>query len=143
MAGVSPSGTPSYEFSPEEEVRIARLAWRVRLWGIVALVFGILGVAAFAFVWFFVAGSGSMHAGLLLSSFVAMAPVLVVNALIAILYIGAGKALRRVVDTQHEDVPHLLDGLARLGGAFRIETILGSIGVVAGAITLFTMLTGG
>jgi hypothetical protein len=139
---VGPSATPSYEFSPEEEAKIARLAWRVRMWGMVALAFGIGGISLFALIWFLIAGRGSLHGGFLLTSFVAMAPVLVVNALIAFLYIGAGRALRRVVDTQTEDVPHLLDGLARLSGAFRIETILGSIGVVAGLIALIQMLAG-
>src|SRR5688572_33463685 len=88
------------------------------------------------------AGQEGLPVGFLLSSSIAIAPVLLVNALIAFLYIGAGKALRRVVDTQREDVPHLLDGLGRLSGAFRIETILGSIGVVAAAVTLSTRLTG-
>jgi hypothetical protein len=138
---VGPSATPSYEFSPEEEAKIARLAWRVRMWGIVALASGILGISLFVVIWFVVAGR-SAHGGVLLTSFIAMAPVLLVNALIAFLYIGAGKALRRVVDTQTQDVPHLLDGLARLSGAFRIETILGSIGVVAGLIALIQMLAG-
>jgi hypothetical protein len=137
-----PSATPSYEFGPAEEQQIARLAKYVRLWGIVALTLGVLGIGLFVAVWIFVAGSGSLRGGFLLTSFIAMAPVLVVNALIAFLYIGAGKALRRVVDTQREDVPHLLDGLARLSGAFRIETILGSIGLVAGLIALIQMLAG-
>ena len=70
-------------------------------------------------------------------------PVLLVNALIAFLYLGAGKSLQAVVDTQHEDVPHLLDAMGRLGGAFRIETILGSIGIIAGAIGLYVTLRGG
>lgn len=138
---VGPHATPAYEFSQEEEAKIARLAWRVRVWGIVALAFGILGIGGFALVWFLIVGPSSLHGGFLLTSFVAMAPVLVINALIAFLYIGAGRALRRVVDTQNEDVPHLLDGLARLGGAFRIETILGSIGVIAGLIGLIRVLT--
>jgi len=130
----------SYEFGVEEERRIARLAWRVRVWGFIALSIGLLAIGVFAFVWFFL-GQSSLDMGFLVGALVAMAPVLVVNTLIAALYIGAGKSLRRIVDTQREDVPHLLDGLARLGGAFRIETILGSIGVVAGGITLFTMLS--
>lgn len=132
--------SPSYEFSPQEEQKIARLAWRVRVWGFVALGLGIFGMAAFGLVWWFTVGQGVTDSGFLLSSFVAVAPVLIVNALIAVLYIGAGKALRRVVDTRREDVPHLLDGLARVSGAFRIETILGSIGVAAGAVTLWSML---
>jgi hypothetical protein len=137
---LGPSATPSYEFSPAEEAKIARLAWRVRVWGIVALTLGVLGVALFSLVWIQLAGADASSRAFLLTSFIAMAPVLVVNALIAFLYIGAGKALRRIVDTQHQDVPHLLDGLARLSGAFRIETILGSIGVVAALVALIKML---
>lgn len=134
---------PGYEFAPHEEVKIARLARRVRLWGIIALVFALLGAAAFALVWFLVVGRGAMHGGWVLASFVAMAPVLLVNAVIASLYIGAGKSLRAVVDTQREDVPHLIDALARLSGAFRIEAILGSIGLIAGAIALWATFRGG
>jgi hypothetical protein len=137
---MDPSEGPTYEFTPAEEAKIAKLAWRVRVWGWVALCFGILGISAFALVWFVLAGSSSLHAGFLATSFVAMAPVLLVNAVIAFLYIGAGKALRLVVDTQHEDVHHLVDGLARVGSAFRIETILGSIGVIAGAIGLMSVI---
>jgi hypothetical protein len=130
-----------YEFTPDEEVKIARLAWRVRVWGWVSLAFGLLGMLVFAVVWFLLAGRSSSSHGFILGSFLAMAPVLLVNALIAFLYVGAGRALRRVVDTQRQDVSHLLDGLARLSGAFRIETILGSIGVFAGALGLLALLT--
>lgn len=136
-------GVASYEFGPLEEAKIAKLAWRARLWGIVALTLSVLGIGAFVLVWIFVVGGGAMHGGLVIASFVAAAPVLVVNALIAFLYIGAGKSLRAVVETRREDVPHLLAALARLSGAFRIETVLGSIGLVAGAIGLYSTLGGG
>ena len=131
----------SYEFTPEEEAKLARLAWRVRAWGFVSLALGVLGMLVFYFVWFYLAGDSSLHAGFILSSYVAMVPVLLVNVVIAFLYLGAGRALRRIVDTQREDVSHLLDGLGRLSGAFRIETILGSIGVLAGALGLVATLT--
>lgn len=134
------SAPPGYEFTPDENARIAKLAWRVRVWGILALVSGIVGVLAFAAIWLVVAGRGWSQAGFLLGSGIVMAPVMVVNAIIAVLYLSAGKSLRSVVDTQHDDIPHLLDGLERLGGAFRIETILGSIGVVTGAIALWAVV---
>lgn len=133
-------GAPSYEFSPDEEARIAKLAWRVRVWGICALVSGLLGIAALAVVWLVVAGRGWSQTGMLVGTGVVMAPVLIVNAIIALLYIGAGKSLRTVVDTRNQDIPHLIDGLERLSGAFRIETILGSIGVIMGAAALYGVL---
>jgi hypothetical protein len=131
---------PGYEFTADEAARIAKLAWRVRVWGILALVSGIIGVLAFTAVWLVIAGRGWSQAGFLLASGVVMAPVMVVNAIIAVLYIGAGKSLRSIVDTQQQDIPHLMDGLERLGGAFRIETILGSIGIVMGSIALYTVV---
>ena len=137
-----PGQAQGYEFAPHENVRIAKLAKRTRRWGIVALILSLLGMAAFALVWFVVVGSGAISGGWVIAAFIAMAPVLLVNGVIAFLYMGAGKSLQAVVDTQHEDVPHLLDAMGRLSGAFRIEAILGSIGIIAGAIGLWATLRG-
>lgn len=137
------NGQAVYEFSPQEEKKIAALANRTIGWGVVSLILSVLIVAAFVVAWGLGLGSGKLGALWLVVTLVATVPVLVVNGIVSILYIGAGRSLRALIKTQNDDVPHVLDAMARLSGAFQVELIVSAIGILGGAAALFQGLTGG
>ena len=136
-------GQAVYEFSPQEEKKIAALANRTIGWGVVSLIISVLMVGAFVLAWGLGLGLGKLSAAWLVVTVVASIPVLVVNGIVSLLYIGAGRSLRALIKTQNEDVPHVLDALARLSGAFRVELIVSASGILGGVAALLQGLAGG
>jgi hypothetical protein len=127
--------TGKYEFQPWDAQRVTAMASQTKKWGLVATVsgvisllgsmgvgvmalvvtqgpimFGILGVAA---AWFF----GSLG-----------------NAVLGHLFVKAGKELDLVEASQGDDVEALMQGLAKLSHAFRLEVFVG------GGAALFSLL---
>lgn len=137
------NGQAVYEFTPQEEKKIATLANRTIGWGVVSLIVSLLMVAVFVAAWGIGVGTGKLSALWLVVTLVATVPVVVVNGIVAILYIGAGRSLRALIKTQNDDVPHVLDAMARLSGAFRVELIVSAIGIAGGIAALLQGLTGG
>lgn len=129
---ISPGG--SYEFSPHENTTIASTGKRSTLWGIIALVGGVLLLGCMGLV-FAVRGElvkEGLDPNWITIIVVAMAPFALVNLAIGGLYIGAGKALGAVVRTQGSDVEHMLQALDKLANAFRLEVIMSIVGVLLG-----------
>jgi ABC-type Na+ efflux pump permease subunit len=132
-AGVRPLSDGEYEFSVVENGTIDKVGSRARIWGIISLVVGVLVVVALVVV-FAMAGQLGGLAGKARLLLLAFAPVGLVYLVMGWLYITAGQAMRDVVATQGKDVEHLMQGLDKLGSAFRLEVILTIVAVVAGFV---------
>ena len=103
-----------YEFSGDENERIDRVGSSSSIWGLCAIVGGLL-LAVLATVQFFL----DNFRGAIL-----VVPLLLVCALVGGLYRSAGSALTKVVTTEGNDVELLMQSLDRLARAFRIEVIV-------------------
>ena len=134
--------TASYEFNEFENATIASTARWAKLWGIISLVSGILvlilGVLMVAVLGAMVAASPSSgsSAALKPAMIVAMGAGLIPTALVSIIggifYLQSGNSLRRVVDTQGNDIPLMVDAVRSLSRAFMIEAIAMIVGFVIG-----------
>jgi hypothetical protein len=126
-----------YEFSDFENVEIGRTAGYTKAWGVIAIIVGVISVIAAvgAFVAATMFGEElELGVGIrgLQIAIAALMPLAIVNLVVGGLYIGAGKALKAVVDTAGNDVQLMLGGLSRMASAFRIEAV----------VTLFAMVVG-
>lgn len=119
----------TYEFTPEQDVRLRRTARLVRAWGWVSLVVGLSGLTV---VLYRLTGSALP---LPAPSLLPVAPLLLVRAAVAGLYLTAGRELEAIADTAGQDIPHALAALDGLGRAFRIEAIATVLALVAGVGT--------
>lgn len=66
--------------------------------------------------------------------FGALIPAAVVHLAVGVLYLRAGHALQEVVDTQGDDVRHLMTALDRLRIAFQIEVVVTVLSMIIGLI---------
>lgn len=150
-AGPLPPGPPQhaapmpsggrYEFSPHENQTISKTGKRSTVWGVIALVSGALLLGGLVPL-FMMRGelvAQGLDANWVTVLVVAIAPLAFVNLAIGGMYIGAGKALAKVVDTQGNDIDHMLQGLGKLGNAFMIEVITTIVSVVLGFVLGFWM----
>lgn len=118
--------SPSYEFNDQENQRIARTAGLARTWGIISIVIGglaLLGLAA---------------------QFNLLGLVQAVTALaIGFVFLNVGKAFMRVVQTEGDDIAHMLQGLHDLGTAFQIQIVLTLASFIIGmAMSLMQTVSG-
>jgi hypothetical protein len=119
----------SYEFNAAENAVIGRAGSRIATWGIIQAVCGSLGIAGGLLgllqgVFALAQGNG----GPMVSAVVLLAES-GIFLFISLLILRAGGALKRVVHTQGNDVPLLMDALTRLGKAFFTQTILFLVGL--------------
>ena len=119
-AGGPSLSTGQYEFNDGENVSIERAGTSSSIWAICAIVGAVL-LGTLATVQFVLDN---------LRGAVLTLPLFLVCAVAGWLYIGAGKALKAVVDTEGNDVELLMRALDRLGKAFRNEVIATLIAVV-------------
>ncbi len=140
------AGGGNYEFNAAENQVIGTAGSRASLWGIVSLVggglmivggliatiFGIVTIASARYSSTRMAGAATMGAGFVLLM-MALQPLISGK-----LYLDAGKALKTVVDTQGNDITHVLEGLAKLRNAIRLEAIVAIVAVVLGL--MFTLV---
>ncbi len=141
LAGGGGGGTAGiYEFDVIQNATIEKAAKRTRLWGIVSLVFGTIGLVlsiAFGF-WTFTSGLmadlGQQGAVITAAIFGFLAPMALVYAVVGKLYIDSGNALEAVVTSSGNDVLHLMRALDKMANAFRLEVIMSAIGFVLGLV---------
>ena len=69
----------------------------------------------------------------------AMIPMAIQPLVSGKFYLDAGKALKAVVDTLGNDVEHMMDGLAKLRNAVRLEAIVAIVAVVLGILLAFVV----
>lgn len=137
----------AYEFTPHQNVDIDKTAARTRLWGIVSLAGGIVGILLLALFIVVVAMNeldqlGKMKSTVVVLMFGFLGPLALVYAIVGKLYIDAGNALRSVVQTRGSDVHHLMNALDKVANAFRLEVIMSVVGFGLGFVLALLSATG-
>jgi len=143
MAYQPPGGAPAasgggawgYEFNAAENQIIGKTASRAYLWGLIAVAGGLLGILVVAglSVWAVIQSKSALP----LVAIVVAVPLILINVAIGWSYMGAGKSLRSVVETEGNDIQLLMNGLRKITTAFKIESF-----VVIGAFVLVILLIG-
>ena len=121
MAGM-PMGAQfgNYEF---ENSVIDKTASRAKLWGIISTVIGALQLL----------GSCGMVAN---ASYATYLPSGIIALVVGITFIGVGNSLKSVVQTQGNDMMHMMQAMQKLGSAFMIQIIATIIGIVLVALIM-------
>ncbi len=111
----------SYEFTQQENSVIGTTAKYAKWWGWISLVVGvIMTVVAFAT---FTQGA---EAGL--DALLQGVPAVIVGAF----FIKTAKALQLVVDTEGDDISHMMTAVKSLGSAFQIQLVVVALAFVIG-----------
>ncbi len=131
----SPGGTLStghYEFTDEENQKIALTGQRATLWGYISITTGVLALVGLVVSLIFKDElvSHGLEANYVTVFVVALVPIVLTHLVISMLYMGAGKSLQAVVHTQGNDIEHLMQSLDKLGTAFLVEFAIGMLAVV-------------
>jgi uncharacterized membrane protein len=121
--------TGRHEFSEAENKQIGETGKRSWLWGLVALATGVLGSIglAVAFVFRGEFAQAGLDPNWVTIFIVAVLPFVAVNLLSGFFYMGAGNSLKAVVKTQGSDVQHMIASLSKLGSAFLIDFLVGTL----------------
>lgn len=127
--------TGHYEFTDEENQKIAATGARATMWGYVSVVTGVLALLGLIVSLFFKAEliAHGLEPSYVTVFVVSLVPIVLTHLVIAVLYIGAGKSLQAIVHTQGNDIEHLMQSLDRLGTAFMVEFAIGMLAVVVSA----------
>lgn len=121
-AGFAPAPSyGSYEFNEYENSVIDKVASRVKLWGIVSIVIGAFQILS----------SCGMFAN---ASYATNLPVGIVGIVVGVTFVGAGNALKAVVQTQGNDLMHMMQALEKMSSAFLIQMICLVVAFVLAAI---------
>lgn len=113
----------NYEFNDFENSVIDKTASRAKLWGIISTVIGALQLL----------GSCGMVAN---ASYATYLPSGIIALVVGITFIGVGNSLKSVVQTQGNDMMHMMQALQKLGSAFMIQIIATIIGIVLVALIM-------
>jgi hypothetical protein len=129
MSSEPDDGKPGYEFTADQNRLITSLAGLLRDIGFVLIAFGVLQV--FQGLLDLPKGAVAIVEGLVFIS-------------IGALKRRAAAAFRQLVQTEGDDIPHLMRALTALAGVFRIQVILiivviGTV-IVAGLVAVLTHL---
>lgn len=116
-----------YEFNALENSIIDKTARRAKLWGTISLVVGVLQVLSSCAA---VANPG------LASQF----PSGVIAIVVGIAFMGVGTSLKNVVQTQGNDVGHMMHAMEKLGNAFMVQIVCTIVGIVLIALFLAVLL---
>lgn len=121
----------SYEFTDDENLSIERAGTSSTVWSVCAVV-GALLLGTLALLQFVL---DNIRGAIL------VLPLFMVCAVAGWLYFGTGRALKKVVDTEGNDVEHLMQALDRIAKAFRNEVIVTALAVVVfGILALVSSL---
>jgi hypothetical protein len=139
MGGAGFAGGGPVELGPAENAIVSKTASRARTWGIVAMVVGVLSVlglvgaiVALSLVAARIPDDAPLDPVRLV--FVALLPAALVHLGVGVVYIRAGSSLRAVVDTQGDDLRHLMTALQRLRLAFQVEVGVTLVSFVVGLV---------
>jgi hypothetical protein len=116
-------GYGSYEFNDVENQIIDKTAARAKLWGIISTTLGVLQVFG---------SCGAIASPSMASYF----PLGVIAIIIGITFIGVSNSLKMVVQTQGNDIAHMMQALQKMGSAFLVQIVCAVIGFVL-AVTIF------
>lgn len=123
MPQVSYGGYGNYEFNDMENATIAKAAGRARMWGIISIVIGVLYV---------ISGFFAVAQPALLPNLASGAKDIVVG----IVFLGVAGSLTQVVQTQGNDVQHMMQALDKLSTSLMVQIVVTIVGVVLGAILM-------
>ena len=149
-------GAPAatYEFNDFENTTLASTARWAKWWGIISIASGalllILGVlmivvlgAAMATAPPSSSGGAAITPATVVAIGVSLIPASLVSIIGGVFYLMSGNSLQKVVSTQGEDVPLLMDAVKTLTRAFMIEAIALVVSFIIGFVIGLTMQHGG
>lgn len=123
MPQVSYGGYGNYEFNDMENAVIAKAAGRARMWGIISIVIGALYTLSGFF--FFLSPT-------LLTNFASG----IKDIIVGIVFLGVAGSLTSVVQTQGNDVQHMMQALDKLSTSLMVQIIVTIVGVILGALLM-------
>lgn len=116
----------SYEFNETENAIIDKAASRAKLWGIISIVIGALQCIS--------------SCGAVIPNNLGLAtnlPAGIVAIVVGITFMGVGNSLKMVVQTQGNDLAHMMQALDKMSGAFMVQIVCAILGFV---LTLIAFL---
>jgi hypothetical protein len=121
----APQGAPgmmsgaygNYEFNELENQIIDKTAGRAKLWGIISTSLGALQIL----------GSCGAVANAGMATYLPMGIIAVV---IGVTFMGVGSSLKMVVQTQGNDMMHMMQALQKMSSAFMIQIVCAVLGFV-------------
>lgn len=116
-------GFGSYEFNDNENQIIGATAGRAKTWGVISIIIGALNTLM-GFLFFL---SPALLANLVSG---------IISIIVGIVFLGVGGSLNSVVQTQGNDIEHMMRALQKLSSAFMIQIVTTIIGAVLGAIVI-------
>ena len=124
-----------YEFDEIENATIRKTATRARIWGIVSIVIGVLSVGGIAAAYWAASRMQSeIVSGLPNAVILALTPIALVYLVIGWFYLGCARAMKAVVETEGDDVELMMNGLAKMTAAFKVEAITTIVAIAVGVI---------
>jgi hypothetical protein len=123
MGGMNPGAYGNYEFNDMENAVIDKTASRAKLWGIISITIGALECMA---------SCGAVASPGLATNL----PTGIVAIVVGISFLGVGNSLKSVVQTQGNDMMHMMQAMQKLGSAFMIQIIATIIGIVLVALIM-------
>ncbi len=120
-------GFGTYEFNDYENQIIGRTAGRARTWGIISIVIGALNTLI-GFLFF-------LSPGLLVNLVSG-----IISIIIGAVFLGVGGSLSNVVNTQGNDIEHMMQAMQKLSSAFMIQIVTTIIGAVLGLIAIVLVI---
>ena len=122
--GMAGGSYGSYEFNETEDLVIDKTASRAKLWGIISTSLGVLQLFSSCFA-------------VLSPGLATNAPTGIVAIIVGITFLGVGKSLKSVVQTQGNDLAHMMQALDKMGSAFMVQIVCAIICVVLAFVGMF------
>jgi hypothetical protein len=113
----------NYEFNDMENSIIDKAAGRAKLWGIISTVIGALQCL----------GTCGAIANPGMAIYL---PLGIVGIIVGLTFVGVGNALKNVVNTQGNDIAHMMQAVQKMGSAFLIQTITTLVGIALVAVVM-------
>jgi hypothetical protein len=124
QVGPTGGGYGHYEFNDTENAVVDKTASRAKLWGIISITLGVLQLGS---------SCGALASPMMATNL----PAGIVGIVVGISFLGVGNSLKAVVQTQGNDVAHMMQALEKMGGAFLVQIICAIAGFV---LTVIAML---
>jgi hypothetical protein len=115
-------GYGTYEFNDLENQIIDKAGGRAKMWGWIAAVIGACQLL------------GGTCGSLASAAMAVYIPYGIVLLIVGITFIGVGNSLKMVVQTQGNDIAHMMQATQKLGTACFIQSITVIVGVVLGIL---------
>jgi hypothetical protein len=121
MPGMMSGSYGNYEFNDMENAIIDKTAGRAKLWGIISTVVGACQVLL---------SCGSFAN----PSFASNLPAGIIAIVVGVTFLGVGSSLKMVVQTQGNDVMHMMQALQKMSSAFMVQIVCAIIAFVLMAL---------